>query len=306
MEEQLTSNSKKLDLALERVQQAETTCKQEMQEIKTLVQRSPGECNTRSQATTNILPTTTPSSVQERLQQIAQTPPAAIAAEKKDATNTALLIGDSNTKALIPDMLHDEKKVVIEPRMTLEQAFSNIPHQPKPQDVSDVVVLTGVNNIRQPNATVSQTIQKVDEVCSKYSTIFPNAKIHIGSVPPSNEKHIRYNTELKNLANMRQASFIPVDTMMDRNTGKLRSNMIRGFHYTPKGVSTLAKEVKRSLYGNYRARQTEIHYRNTNPTYSQGPPMPTSDCQSLPQRHSDPRQEMGNFLKMAFSCLENL
>ena len=254
--------------------------------------------------------TTLQPSVQDRLQNVASmTAPA----EKRSAissntpTKTALLVGDSNTRFLEPSRLHDEKKVVKESRMTLEQAFSNVPKLPQPENVSDVVLLTGINDIKQPNANIHETVEKVDQVCRLYSNSFPNAKIHIGSVVPTNEKHIKYNTELKNLAEIRQTPFIPADGMFDRDTGRLRPNMIKGIHFTPKGLSTFAKDIKRSLYGNYKPRPKHFsNFETTNqPAQSHlRPPMPYA-VPSL-QNQKDPRQEMSNCLKMAISCLENM
>ena len=298
MEEQIQMSNEKLDNTLERLEHMS----QQNQSMKTILENVSNGSNPIPPQTDGNTTAGTHSAIQTRVHSIAAPPP-----KEREKSETALLIGDSNTKNLVPNLLHEQKKVVIEPRFTLEQAMENIPQIEKPQEVSDIIMLTGVNNVKQQNANIPETIQKLDKVCKKYSDRFPNAKIHIGSIAPSNEKHVQYNNQLRNLATERQVPFISTDTMFDRNSGSLRPDMVNGIHYTKKGLATFAKEIKRSLYGNHKpTHQSRNHIShpvsNTFPHNNQRPNHASLNNTGL----SDPRQEMQKFLSMAISCLGNM
>ena len=87
-----------------------------------------------------------------------------ITLSQRRKNGTVLVIADSNGQHLDDNRLHDHKEVLIERRYTLEDA-EEIPSVPYPENVTDVVMLTAVNNIKQPNASVPQTVDKVDHVC---------------------------------------------------------------------------------------------------------------------------------------------
>ena len=186
--------------------------------------------------------------------------------------------------------------------------MEDIPKLPQPENVVDLVMLTGLIDIRSTSANIKDTIKKVDNVCRAYSGHFPNAKIHIGCVAPSNKKHVMFNNQLRQLAVQREVPFISADAMMDRNSGRLRPNMIHnvnrgGFHYTTPGVKTLAKEIKRSL--RFRTTPTmpskEVtQHANANYNASNG-----SVAQSGPVSR-DPEQEIQNLLNMVMARLGNL
>ena len=118
-----------------------------------------------------------------------------------------IIVGDSNTRHLIPERLHEEKNVVVENRFTLEEAINSTP-KTQPDVVTDVVMLVGLNDIKRPASNIPETIEKFDHTCQIYQRHFPKATIHIGSVAPSCEKHIRFNAELESLARIRNAAYI--------------------------------------------------------------------------------------------------
>ena len=136
-------------------------------------------------------------------------------------------------------------------------------------------MLTAVNNIKQPNASVPQTVDKVDHVCRLYSRRFQNARIHVGCVAPSNGKHIHFNAGLLELATTREAPAISTEAMFDQKSGKPRRNLYMPdqIHFTQAGIGVLAKEIKRSLYGkSSRYRPPSPRYRPMTPYSSSGPP----------------------------------
>ena len=110
------------------------------------------------------------------------------------------------------------------------------------------MLITGINSIKHDHASIPAVIDEMDRTCAAYHRHFPNARIHVGSIAPSNKKHVEYNRQLRDLAFKRQAPFISVDAMFDRSTGQLQNDMLNGIHYTSKGIRILAKEIKRSLY----------------------------------------------------------
>ena len=55
-----------------------------------------------------------------------------------------------------------------------------------------------------------------------YQSRFPKALIHIGSVPPMNEKCIQFNVKLQNLAQNRNASFISAEPMLEQTSSGMR------------------------------------------------------------------------------------
>ena len=77
---------------------------------------------------------------------------------------------------------------------TLEKVFEKLP---KLNNVSDIVLLVGINNIKRPNVTIEGTVAQYDQVCKDVQKLYPNATIHVGSVAPSCERFIFYNAELE-------------------------------------------------------------------------------------------------------------
>ena len=82
----------------------------------------------------------------------------------------------------------------------------------------------------------------------KYAEYFPTARQHVTAVPPLNESYIEAYKLLQKLSKITGSNFVSTKSFLDRNTGKLRANLIEGFHYNEWGVRLLAKEIKKSLY----------------------------------------------------------
>ena len=208
-----------------------------------------------------------------------------------------LVIADSNGDELIPDLLHDDKNVVIETRFTIESAVGDIPRCEA--EVTDVVMMVGLNNIKQSNATISDTLEKYDEMCRIYQSRFPKALIHIGSVAPVNEKYIRFNTELENLAQNRNAAFVSTQPMLEETSFGLRPKpdviKNKNIHYTRKGVKLIANEIKRSLYGHCLPRSTARPHSASNNN---------QNTRNLVQNNpSSNVQELRQILSRAMACL---
>ena len=78
-----------------------------------------------------------------------------------DPPKNVLIIGDSNTRHLDPKMLHHEKQVVIETKSTLDKAISEIQSIPDPGNVSNVVIMSGLNDLRSEKVQVSDVVHKM-------------------------------------------------------------------------------------------------------------------------------------------------
>ena len=354
LKDQTTDTGKKLDETVLQIRQAETKISTDIRDINRAIQKmnySAQSTSATSSATSSATFSATSSAtsaamgasqnisapplnnnanLEQRLRNVANAnaapgtttaAPAAHAAPSttaaKDTPKSILIIGDSNTRDLDPKLLHEEKRVIIERKATLIKAINEIHTIPDPGDVSDVVLLLGLNDLRPDNVTVLDVIHKVDTAGQAYSRKFPNAKIHVGGVAPANDKCIDFNEQLKVMTDEKQVPFISVDPMFDRdslvgnrrpNLSDLRTNMVKknDVHYTSAGVATFAKEIKRSLYG-YKRKSNPRHFihRNADPR-----PFPQFANGSKTMQHnaglSDARGAIASFLNMAMAQLGSL
>ena len=53
---------------------------------------------------------------------------------------------------------------------------------------------------------------------------------------------------LQKLARHTESNFITTKAFRDRQTGKMRMNLVDGIHYNNLGIRTLAREIKKSLF----------------------------------------------------------
>ena len=158
-----------------------------------------------------------------------------------------LVIADSNGKFLKPNLLHDKKNVIIETKFTWEEAQCSIPKLDHPGNVKDIVMLTGLNDVKNSHSNIPDVLKTADETCRKYQECFPNSIIHLGSIAPVDGKCMSYNMHLQELAAERGAPFISTDGMFNAS-GNVKPDILNGIHYTRRGVCTIAKAVKKSLY----------------------------------------------------------
>ena len=169
-----------------------------------------------------------------------------------ETRETVLVLKDSNGAHLRPGELHRQKNVQLETRYTLSSAVDHIPRIESPENVSDIVVLIGINDNMNPKETNQETEDKHLKLMKVYNEAFPNAHFHIGAVPPTSFKQERLNARLQSLAQRTGESFISLNEMYDRHDKvRLRPGMLKGgdeIHYTEVGIKILAKEVKRSLH----------------------------------------------------------
>ena len=162
-----------------------------------------------------------------------------------------LVVGDSNTNNIIQNQLHHQKEVRKLKRGTIKEAADNVPGCDRPLDVTDIVINIGVNDMRK-GATPKEVRDQTFKLQSKYCKTFKNARFHLTALPPNGKPKEDAGSQLRELAQSTGCNFISLKGLKDKNTKKLRANMLQtdGVHYTEVGVKILAKEIKRSLYSN--------------------------------------------------------
>ena len=244
--------------------------------------------------------------VNQRLQSIANHASSKTRASSgvADGKPVVLVIADSNGQHLNPNLLHKDKHVIIVDEVyTLEKVVEKLP---KLNNVSDIVLLVGINNIKRPNATIEGTVSHYYQVCKDVQKIYPNAVIHVGSVAPSCERFIFYNAELEKLAQLRNVPFITALPILEVTPHGLKpkQNSLNGIHYTRSGIKLFANEVKKSLH----PREQKGHQRQ----FSSMPPShyPGHRATMSPFIPSDThmpfafQNELRRFFSMALSALQ--
>ena len=159
-----------------------------------------------------------------------------------------IILGDSNTKHLIPKMVHHKKKVTIEWRPTVEKAISEIPKRQEPENVSDIVFMTALNDSKDKTTSVDTVVKRMKQACYEYRQRFKESKIHIAAVAPVGPKQRNLNRQLDQFAKDSGFSYISNDELLDENSKEVQSGVLDGIHYTKQAIPTVAKHLKRSLY----------------------------------------------------------
>jgi hypothetical protein len=93
-------------------------------------------------------------------------------------------------------------------RYLIDDALKNPPTCRSPEQISDVIILTGLNNSTKMNESVTDIVQKELNMITAYSKIFPRARFHIGPVAPVTQKQVLLNRHLEILAKKNQIPFI--------------------------------------------------------------------------------------------------
>ena len=167
---------------------------------------------------------------------------------KKAHQDIVLVVGDSNIDPLVSGRLHEAKEVRKLKRSTIKEAEENIAGCSNPENVTDIVIHIGSNDMRK-GMTAREAKDGIGRIQSKYKGSFKKARFHIAALPPTSDKQ-EVNFHLRELAAEKKSNFISLKTMKDRQTrqpvaGTVQAN---GWSLTQKGTSILAAGIKRSLY----------------------------------------------------------
>ena len=157
-----------------------------------------------------------------------------------------LLITDSNGKDLDVNTLKPESSGVKFKRSTTKSATEYVPKISEPEQVTDIVFNVGLNDFRDGDKPEKVQENYLDmQMC--YNKHFPNARQHICAIPPLQNGHNKVNEHLQKLSSYTQTNFVRTKEFKDKNTGKIRSNLLKDFvHYNDWGVRILAKQIKKS------------------------------------------------------------
>ena len=120
----------------------------------------------------------------------------------------------------------------------------------EPGQVTDVILQVGANDMRK-GADGKEVKAGISRLQCKYKEKFKKARVHITALPPT-EQAKEANFHLRELAGETKSNFISLKGMKDRATQRVAAGMIQGTSqlYTTRGTTTLAREIKRSLYSN--------------------------------------------------------
>ena len=170
-------------------------------------------------------------------------------ANKADEAQEAIIVVvDSNGQHINPSLLHKTKKVFVEERSTWEAVRDHLPNIPNSQKITDVVFLTGINNVISMEQQIQNILDTADQAGKNWGKLYPQATFHLSSIAPVNGQCMNYNFHLQELADNRKVSFITIENMFDGNNGRLKSNVLERDQLTKYGTSLLATQIKRSLY----------------------------------------------------------
>ena len=158
-----------------------------------------------------------------------------------------VFVTDSNGDDIDAPRLKPGAEVRKKTRYRIKEAIRLSPKVTNPHEINDVVFQIGLNDLREGLDHEEIADQYVD-MQLKYKKQFPNARQHVTALPPLGKDHINVNKTLQKLAQNLGCNFISAKAFTDHATGKIRSNLMRGFHYNNVGIRHLAKEIKKSLF----------------------------------------------------------
>ena len=214
-------------------------------------------------------------------------------ANKADEAQEAIIVVvDSNGQHINPGLLHNTKKVFIEERSTWEAVRDHLPNIPYPQKITDVVFLTGINNVISMEQQLQNILDTADQAGKNWGKRYPQATFHLSSIAPVDGQCMNYNFHLQDLADNRKVSFITIENMFDENNGRLKPNVLERNQLTKYGTSLLATQIKRSLYKKKTVTGSHNHQSKgvRTPSLQHRPTWPVRPVQQFQFQQSEPKQ----------------
>ena len=150
--------------------------------------------------------------------------------------------------------------------------------------------MTGLNDSKDHRTSVEEIVNRQKEACHKYHHRFKNARFHIVAVAPETHEQQNLNKRLAEYATSAGISFVDNDLLFDEQTGDIKPKMLNGYHYTPTATAIIARQLKRSLYGNEPLQQSSIPQvpRQTRLAHQQPQP------QMPPNQRQNPQPMLSN------------
>ncbi|KAI8488401.1 G-protein coupled receptor [Branchiostoma belcheri] len=173
-------------------------------------------------------------------------------ASENQSQTDIVIVGDSNTRGIIPTMLYPGKKVAKYSAMTIPQASALIKNTAD-LDPKCIVFHVGTNDIRQEKAAHGVT-ENLRELVTTTHTKYPNAAIVMSTVPPRNDNHLMevtrdVNSFIQILG--QETPFITIANNDNLGDGKLiKQSLYRpdGYHLNTGGLKVLAANWKTAIH----------------------------------------------------------
>ena len=163
-----------------------------------------------------------------------------------------VVIGDSNTRSIMPSILYPDKQVHKQPGMTIPEAIDIIETTPF-SNPKCIVYHVGTNDVKQERAASGVT-EKMRRLVATTHDKFPNAAIVLSSIPPRNDRHLmeiakQVNAFIHILG--QECGYISVadNDNMEEN-GSIKRVLFKddGYHLNRGGVKVLAANLKEAIH----------------------------------------------------------
>ena len=169
-----------------------------------------------------------------------------------------------------------------------------MPVETNPEEVSDIIFQVGLNDMRH-GFNPEEIQENALKMQLAYFKKYPSARQHLTAIPPFANSHKEVNKSLQKLSAHTKTNFISTKAFTDRATGKFRTDLAKGIHYTEWGVKMLAKEMKKSLYSSANCDNFHLDLLCKKTDEQQQQPNDPSQCQfanETPVQNRDTRPFM--------------
>ncbi|CAH1256488.1 Hypp1665 [Branchiostoma lanceolatum] len=177
--------------------------------------------------------------------------------DKSEVINNGLnaeivIVGDSNTRGIVPSILYPEKQVHKQSAMTIPQAIDTILATPY-SNPRCIVFHVGTNDVKQERAANGVTENMRQLVVTTHDK-FPNADIVLSSIPPRKDRHLM---EITNDVNGflrildQETSYVSLaDNSNLEANGLIKQTLYRddGYHLNRSGLKVLAANFKAAIH----------------------------------------------------------
>ncbi|CAH1249091.1 Hypp8513 [Branchiostoma lanceolatum] len=179
-----------------------------------------------------------------------QTRPARRRSEDSEDGSLAeiVIIGDSNTRGIIPSVLYPGKQTAKHSAMKVPQATDLITTTTY-SDPKCIVFHVGTNDIREERAAHGVT-ENLRQLVATTHTKYPNAKIVMSAIPPRNDQQLMEVTRDVNaflhILNQETSYVSLADNNNLGEDGSIKSNLYKrdGYHLNRAGLKVLAASWK--------------------------------------------------------------
>ncbi|CAH1269256.1 Hypp4132 [Branchiostoma lanceolatum] len=163
-----------------------------------------------------------------------------------------VIVGDSNTRDIVPNILFPDKQVHKQSAMTIPEAIDTIQSTPY-SNPKCIVYHVGTNDIKQERAANGVT-ENMRRLMVTTHDKFPDAAIVLSAIPPRNDRHLMETTNDVNaflqILNQ-EVSYVSVtDNSNLEINGSIKQSLYKsdGYHLNRSGVKVLAANLKAAIH----------------------------------------------------------